>query len=68
MSDLTQQEIINVAIKKAMEYETSLATKYADLVKTITEPTIQKHLQSLEQTARNHLNLLTQQMQRANIQ
>jgi hypothetical protein len=63
MNDLTQQELINVAFKKAMEYETSIATKYADLSKTITEPTIQKHLQALEQTARNHLNLLTKQMQ-----
>lgn len=68
MNELTQQEMIGTALKTAVQYETAIAMKYADVEKTITDPAIQKQLQSLEQTARNHLNLLTQQMQALNIQ
>lgn len=68
MNVLTQQEMISAALKKAAHYEQTIAVKYADSAKSITDPAIQKQLQSLEQTARNHLNLLTQQMQTLGIQ
>jgi rubrerythrin len=61
---LMERERISLALKTALQNEQALAAKYADLAKSITEPTIQKHLQSLEQTARNHLNLITEQMER----
>jgi rubrerythrin len=62
-----QQEIISLALKTALHKENAIASKYAELAKLITDPPLQKHLQALEQTARNHLQLLNQQMQQQNI-
>jgi len=65
---ISQQEVISMALKTAYENEKSIALKYQELSTTITDPTIQQHLKSLEQTARNHINLIIQQLTRLNIQ
>ncbi|MFC4768975.1 hypothetical protein [Effusibacillus consociatus] len=68
MYGVSEQEMISMALKTAVQYEQAIALKYEELAKTITDPAIQKHLQALEQTARNHLNLLTQKSQGLGIQ
>jgi hypothetical protein len=60
MNPAIQQEIISLALKKALHNENIIASKYAMLAQSITEPSLQKHLKSLEQTARNHLQLINQ--------
>ena len=68
MFNMSQQEIIKMALHNALQNEQAIASKYGEMAKSITDPTIQKHLQSLEQTARNHIFLLTEQAQRLNLQ
>ncbi|WP_308634407.1 hypothetical protein [Paenibacillus silvisoli] len=62
----SEKDMIGAALKTAVEYETHIAMKYANITKTVTDPAIQQQLKSLEQTARNHLNLLSKQMQELN--
>ncbi|MDN4593837.1 hypothetical protein [Polycladomyces subterraneus] len=56
-----------MALKTALHKENAIASKYAEIAKFTTDPPLQKQLQSLEQTARNHLQLLNQQMKQQNI-
>ena len=59
---ITEQEIINNALKDLLFHEENMAKKYANISEQITDPEIQKMLQGFEQSARNHYRTLTQTM------
>ena len=64
---ITEQEIMNNALKDLLFYEENMAKKYANISEQITDPKIQKMLQGLEQSARNHYRILTQTMSKFSI-
>lgn len=59
---LTEQERMNNAMKEMLFHEESMAKKYAELSKEITEPKLQQMLQGMEMAARNHYGTLSQKM------
>lgn len=59
---LTEQEIINNALKEMLFMEELTAQKYADTAQQITKPEIQSLLKGMEMAARNNYKSLTQKM------
>lgn len=59
---LTEQEIMNNAFKEMLMHEEQMAKKYAQSAQQITDPTLQKMLQGMEQASRNHHGTLAQKM------
>lgn len=64
---LTEQEIMNNAMKEMLAHEESMAKKYADLSQQITNPKLQTMLKGMEQGARNHYSTLSQAMSKLGI-
>lgn len=59
---LTEQEIINNALKEMLFLEELTAQKYADIAQQITQPNLQNMLKGMEMTARNNHKSITQKM------
>ncbi|KJS88757.1 MAG: hypothetical protein JM58_00315 [Peptococcaceae bacterium BICA1-8] len=59
---LSEQEIINNAMKELLAYEERMACKYAELNQDITEPKLQQMLRENEMAARNNYGTLSQKM------
>lgn len=59
---LTEQEIINNALKEMLFLEELTAQKYADLAQQITQPNLQSMLKGMEMAARNNYKSITQKM------
>lgn len=59
---LTEQEIMNNALKEAAFFEDMIAQKYADMVQNITKPQLQKLLKGMEMASRNNYSMLNQKM------
>lgn len=59
---LTEQEIMNYALKEMQFHEDSMAKKYAFLSEQITEPKLQQIIKSMEQNSRNDYSTLSQVM------
>ena len=51
---LTEQEIMNNALKEMLFQEDSMAKKYAQLSEEINDPKLKKMLNGMEQGSRNH--------------
>jgi len=59
---LTEQEIINNALKEMLYMEELTAQKYADTALQITQPELQNILGGMEMAARNNYKSLTQKI------
>jgi hypothetical protein len=59
---LTEQEIINNALKEMLSLEDLTAQKYADMAQQITKPELQNLLKGMEMAARNNYQSLMQKM------
>ena len=59
---LTEQEIINNALKKMLMMEDMTAQKYADMAKQITQPNLQNMLKGMEMASRNNSKSVSQKM------
>jgi len=59
---LTEQEIINNALKEMLYIEDLTAQKYADLTQQITKPELQNILKGMEMAARNNYKSITEKM------
>jgi hypothetical protein len=59
---LSDQEIMNNALKEMLHYEALTANKYAELSKQMTEPELQARLKSMEMAARSNYTLLSKKM------
>ena len=59
---LTEQEIINNALKEMLYMEELTAQKYADMAQQITKPELQNLIKGMEIAARNNYKSLTQKM------
>ncbi|MDF2522233.1 MAG: hypothetical protein K0R84_2861 [Clostridia bacterium] len=59
---LTEQEVINNALKEMLNMEELTAEKYADIAKQITKPELQNMLKGMEMAARNNYKSLAQKM------
>ncbi|MBS4539444.1 hypothetical protein GOQ27_13290 [Clostridium sp. D2Q-11] len=59
---LTEQEIINNALKEMLYIEDLTAQKYADLTQKITKPELQNILKGMEMAARNNYKSITEKM------
>jgi hypothetical protein len=59
---LTEQEIINNALKEMLYMEDLTAQKYADLAQQITKPELQNLLKGMEMTARSNYKSIKQKM------
>ena len=59
---LTEQEIINNALKEMIYLEELTAQKYADTAQQITQPQLQDLLKGMEMAARNNYKSLTQKI------
>lgn len=59
---LTDQEIINNALKEMLFIEDMTAQKYAQMAQQITEPKLQKTLNGMEMAARNNFKSISQKM------
>lgn len=59
---LTEQEIMNNALKEMLFMEEMTAQKYADMAQQITQPNLQDMLKGMEMAARNNFNMLSQKM------
>ena len=59
---LTEQEIINNALKEMLYMEELTAQKYEDMAQQITKPELQSLLKGMEMAARNNYKSLTQKM------
>jgi hypothetical protein len=57
---LTEQEIINNALKEMLDLEELTAQKYADIAQQITKPELQNLLKGMEMAARNNYKSLVQ--------
>ena len=64
---LSEQEIMNNAMKEMLYQEEIMAKKYAALSKEITEPQLQQMLRENEMAARNHYGILSQKMSNLSI-
>ncbi len=60
---LSEQERMNNAFKEMLFHEETMAKKYAQLARQITDPRLQQMLQGMEQAARNHYGTLASKMQ-----
>ena len=59
---LTEQEIINYALKEMLYMEEMTAQKYAQMSQQISEPNLQNTLKGMEMTARNNFKSISQKM------
>lgn len=59
---LTEQEIINNALKEMLKMEELTAQKYADTAQQVTKPELQNLLKGMEMAARNNYKSLTQKI------
>lgn len=59
---LTEQEIMNNALKEMLFMEEMTAQKYADMGLQITQPNLQDMLKGMEMAARNSLKSISQKM------
>ncbi|MGE4283530.1 MAG: hypothetical protein AB7G87_07370 [Clostridia bacterium] len=59
---LTEQEIINNALKEMLYMEELIAQKYADAAQQITKPELQSLIKGMEMAARNNYKSLKQKM------
>ncbi|MDF2893044.1 MAG: hypothetical protein K0R80_3411 [Clostridia bacterium] len=59
---LTEQEIINNALKEMLSLEDLTAQKYADIAQQITKPELHNLLKGMEMAARNNYQSLLQKM------
>lgn len=59
---LTDQEIINNALKKMLMMEDMTAQKYVDMAKQITQPNLQNMLKGMEMASRNNSQSISQKM------
>lgn len=59
---LTEQEIINNALKEMLFLEELTAQKYADMAQQITQLNLQNMLKGMEMAARNNYKSITQKM------
>lgn len=59
---LTEQEIINNALKEMLMMEDMTALKYADMVKQIMQPNLQTMLKGMEMASRNNSKSISQKM------
>jgi predicted transcriptional regulator len=59
---LTEQEIINNALKKMLMMEDMTAQKFADMAKQITQPNLQNMLKGMEMASRNNSKSISQKM------
>lgn len=59
---LTEQEIMNNALKEMLFLEEMTAQKYAEMAQQITNPQMQSMLKGMEMAARNNYNMLNQKM------
>jgi hypothetical protein len=59
---LTEQEIINNALKEMLYMEELTAQKYADMAQQITKPEFQSLLKGMEMAARNNYKSLMQKI------
>lgn len=64
---LTEQEIINNALKEMLNMEDLTAEKYADAAPQITKPELQSLLKGMEMAARNNYKSLTQKINQSGI-
>lgn len=59
---ISDQEIMNNALKEMLHFEALTANKYADLSKQMTEPELQARLKSMEMAARSNYTMLNKIM------
>jgi len=59
---LTEQEIINNALKEMLFMEEMTAQKYADMAQQITQPNLQNMIKGMEMVARNNYKAISQKM------
>ena len=59
---LTEQEIINNALKEMLFIEEMTAQKYAQMSQQIPEPNLQNTLKGMEMASRNNFNSISQKM------
>lgn len=59
---LSEQEIINNALKEMLFLEELTVQKYADMAQQITQPNLQDMLKGMEMAARNNYKSITQKM------
>lgn len=59
---LTEQEIINNALKEMLFMEEMTAQKYAQMSQQIPEPNLQNTLKGMEMASRNNFNSISQKM------
>lgn len=59
---LTENEIINNALKEMLYMEELTAQKYADIAQQITKPELQNLIKGMEMAARNNYKSLMQKM------
>ncbi|MCO1602117.1 hypothetical protein [Desulfosporosinus nitroreducens] len=59
---LTEQEIINNALKEMQDMEEMTAQKYAQMSQQMTDPNMQNMLKGMEMSARNNFKSISQKM------
>ena len=59
---LTEQEIINNALKEMLFMEEMTAQKYAQMSQQTTDPNMQTMLRGMEMAARNNFKAISQKM------
>lgn len=59
---LTEQEIVNNALKEMLYLEQMTAQKYAQMSQQMTEPNMQNMLKGMEMSARNNFKSISQKM------
>ena len=64
---LTEQEIINNALKEMLFMEELAAQKYADMAQQVTLPNLQETLKGMEMAARNNYKSISQKMSEMSI-
>ncbi|WP_432402493.1 hypothetical protein [Wukongibacter sp. M2B1] len=64
---LTEQEIINNALKEMLFNEDLTSQKYADIAQQITNPELQNLLKGMEMASRNNYKSISQKMSEKSI-
>jgi len=64
---LSEQEIMNYALKDMQFHEESMAKKYANILGQINDPKLKQMLKGMEQGARNNYSTLSQTMSKFSI-
>lgn len=59
---LTEQEVINMALKQMLMLENLTAQKYTDIAAQITQPDLQNTLKGMEMAVRNNIKSINQKM------